>query len=310
MTADRLDFAVLGPGGVGGFLAALLARAGDSVLVLASDDTSRVIARDGLRIESKTFGDLAVSVPTAVRLSHSVDACLITVKATHLREAVDRVPVSALGSGLVIPFLNGIEHVDFLRTVYPPESVVAATIRIETTRAAPGLIRQTSPFASIDMAASPPNRARVESIAAHLRATGLGVNVRDDELGMLWDKFALLGPMALLTTHERANVGAIRTRRRTDTVAVIGEVAAVAAADGVHIDPEAALRLMDSVPEAMESSMQRDQAAGRPIELDALGGALLRRAAKAGIAVPVTQRLVEELQSRNRKPAPAGSEPS
>jgi 2-dehydropantoate 2-reductase len=308
MTADRLDLAVLGPGGVGGFLAALLARAGDSVLVLASDNTSRVIAEGGLRVESKAFGDFAVSVPTAARLSHPVDACLITVKATHLRDAVERVPSHALGSGLVIPFLNGIEHVDFLRTLYPPESVVAATIRIETTRTAPGVIRQTSPFASIDMAASPSNRERVEKIAAHLRATGLSVNVREDELAMLWDKFALLGPMALLTTHERANVGAMRKRRRADTIAVIGEVAAVAAADGVHIDPEAALRLMDSVPDSMESSMQRDQAAGRPLELDALGGALLRRADRAGIPVPVTRRLVEELQSRSQKPAPAGSE--
>jgi 2-dehydropantoate 2-reductase len=277
----------------------MLARAGASVLMLASDDTARAIAESGLRVESQKFGNFAVAVPTASRLTQPVDACFITVKATHLRDALDRVPAHALGSGLVVPFLNGLEHVEFLRTVYPPASVVAATIRIETTRAAAGLIRQTSPFASIDMAASSSNRDRVESIAAHLRAAGLDVRVRDDELAMLWDKFALLAPMALLTTHERANVGAIRTRRRADAIALIGEIAAVAAADGVHVDPEAVLRLMDSVPESMESSMQRDQAAGRPLELDALGGALLRRAAKAGISVPVTQRLVDALHTRS-----------
>ena len=281
----------------------MLARAGDDVLVLAGDETARAIGRDGLRIESQRFGDFAVSVATASRLAHPIDACFITVKATHLREAVDRVPAAALGSGLVIPFLNGLEHIEFLRTVYPPASVVAATIRIETTRAAPGVIRQTSPFASIDMAASASNRERVDSIAAHLTAAGLRVNVRDDELAMLWDKFALLAPMALLTTHERANVGVIRTKRRADTVAVVGEAAAVAEADGVHIDPDAIVRLMDSVPESMESSMQRDQAAGRPLELDALGGALIRRAAKAGIDVPVTNRLVDELASRSEPPA-------
>jgi 2-dehydropantoate 2-reductase len=299
MTPDRLTVAVLGPGGVGGFLGAMLARAGASVLMLASDDTARAIAESGLRVESQKFGNFAVAVPTGSRLTQPVDACFITVKATHLRDALDRVPAHALGSGLVVPFLNGLEHVEFLRTVYPPASVVAATIRIETTRAAAGLIRQTSPFASIDMAAVSSNRDRVESIAAHLRAAGLDVRVRDDELAMLWDKFALLAPMALLTTHERANVGAIRTQRRADAIALIGEVAAVAAADGAHVDPEAVLRLMDSVPESMESSMQRDQAAARPLELDALGGALLRRAANAGISVPVTQRLVDELQTRS-----------
>jgi 2-dehydropantoate 2-reductase len=305
MNPDRLNVAVLGPGGVGGLLAALLARAGDAVLILASDDTAAAIARDGIRVESQKFGNFAVSVQTASHLAHPVDACFITVKATSLRDAVDRVPRNALGSGFAIPFLNGIEHVDFLRSVYPPESVVAATIRIETTRAAAGLIRQTSPFAMISLAASPFNRDRVERIAAHLTSAGLDVRVRDDELAMLWDKFVLLAPMALLTTHERANVGAIRTTRRADTIALVDEIAAVAGADGIHVDPGTVLGLIDSVPESMETSMQRDQAAGRPLELDALGGALLRRAAKAGINVPVTRRLVGELQSRIERPARA-----
>jgi 2-dehydropantoate 2-reductase len=308
MTPDHFSVAVLGPGGVGGFLAAMLAREGGSVLVLASDESSRAIAQRGIRLESRKFGNFTASVRTAPRLTEPVDACLITVKATHLIDAVDRIPADSLGPALVIPFLNGLEHVDRLRSVYPPSSVVAATIRIETARAAPGLIRHTSPFASVEFAASADNRDRVESIAAHLRATGLDVRIRDDELAMLWDKFALLGPLALLTTHERANAGAIRSRRRADAIALIGEVIAVAGADGVDIDRDAVLHLLDSVPEMMESSMQRDQAAGRPLELDALGDALLRRAARAGIAVPVTRRLVNELQSRSGQPASTVSE--
>lgn len=300
--------AVLGPGGVGGFLAALLAQEGSSVLVIASEDTSHAIGKSGLRLESQRFGEFEVSVRTAERLSDPVDACLITVKATQLRDALERIPARAVGRGLVIPFLNGIEHVDFLRGVYPPSSVVAATIRVETARVRPGLIRQTSPFASVEMAATEDNRDRVEWIAAHLSAAGLAVRVRDDELAMLWDKFALLAPMALLTTHEGANVGAIRTRRRSDAIALIGEVAAVAKADGVAIDRDAVLQLLDSVPESMESSMQRDQAAGRPLELDALGGALLRRAGRAGVAVPMTRRLVDELQSTSEPSISVGSE--
>jgi 2-dehydropantoate 2-reductase len=306
MTQGRFSVAVLGPGGVGGFLAAMLAREGSSVLVLAGDHSSRAIAQNGLRLESGKFGNFTASVRTASRLTEPVDAVLITVKATHLNDAIERVPADALGSGLVIPFLNGLEHVERLRAVYPPSSVVAATIRIETAKAEPGLIRHTSPFAAVELAAYADNRDRVESFAAHLAATGIGVHIRDDELAMLWDKFALLGPLALLTTHERANAGAIRSRRRDEAIALIGEVAAVAAADGVEIDRDAILRLMDSVPESMESSMQRDQAAGRPLELDALGGALLRRAARAGIEVPVTRRLVDELHSRDGQTASAG----
>jgi len=289
---------VLGPGGIGGLLAALLARGGNSVEVLASESTARAIAEGGLRVESQRFGDFQVSVSTAIRLERPVDACLIAVKNTQLTEALERVPSEALGEGLVVPFLNGIEHVDLLRSIYPPSSVAAATIRVETARVEPGLIRQTSPFASVEIAASGANRDRVEWVAAQLKAVGLDVRVRDDETSMLWDKLSFLAPLALLTTHECANAGVIRTRRREDTLAVISEVAAVAAAEGVASDPAAVVRFLDSVPGTMESSMQRDQAAGRPLELDAIGGAVVRRAARAGVDVPVTARIVAELRTR------------
>lgn len=295
--------AVLGVGGVGGFLAAMLVRAGASVLVVANEGTAQAIADRGLRLESARFGDFHVSVRTTSRLAAQVDACLIAVKATHLQDAIGRVPPDALGDAIVVPFLNGIEHVDYLRSVYPPASVAAAAIRIETARVRLGVIRHTSPFAGVEIARSEKSRNAVQQLAEKLTVAGLDVRIRDDERALLWDKFVFLAPLALLTTQERANLGAIRTRRRDDAVAMIDEAASVAAADGVTIDLNQVLKLLDSVPESMESSMQRDQAAGRPLELDALGGALLRQAAIHGVAVPVTQRVVADLQTRTRSVA-------
>lgn len=288
--------AVLGPGGVGGLLASVLARAGGLVVVLAGDATVRAIARDGLHVRSKRFGDFDVGVRTAAHLSEPVDACLVAVKATQLRDAMHRVPAEALGDGLVIPFLNGLEHVDMLRSVYPAASVAAATIRVEAVRDGPGMIRQTSPFVAIEIAASDENRERVERVASHMALAGLDVKVRNDELAMLWDKFVLLEPFALLTTYARANAGVVWATRREEAEALISEAIAVARVDGVAVDRDALMKTFASLPDSMESSMQRDQAAGRPLELDALGGALLRRASKAGIEVPVTARLVEEIR--------------
>jgi 2-dehydropantoate 2-reductase len=288
VTTDALRVAVLGPGGVGGLLAALLARAGNSVVVLAGDSTAEAIAKGGLRIESRIFGGFEVKVQTASQLESEVDVCLITVKATQLERALERIPKDAVGEALVIPFLNGLDHVDFLRARYG------------AMRAEPGVVRQTSPFAAAEIATSDRVRDRVGRFAAQLRAAGLDVKLREDETAMLWDKIALLGPLALLTTHERGNVGVIRARRRDDAIALISEVAAVAKAEGASPEPEAAVRMLDAAPESFETSMQRDQAAGRPIELDAIGGAVLRHAAAAGVPVPVTARLVEELRERER----------
>jgi 2-dehydropantoate 2-reductase len=298
MAPDRYRVAVLGPGGVGGLLAALLARAGDSVVVLAGESTARAIGGRGLKLESSRFGDFHVPVDSAVALQTPVDACLITVKATQLEAALERVPAQAVGNALVVPFLNGIDHVARIRALYPSSDVVAATIRVEVARVEAGTIRHTSPFAAVEIATSPTVADRVDDLASHLRATGLDVRVRDEEVPMLWDKLVLLGPLALLTTHARANVGVVRTQRRDDTLALISEVAAIANAEGVAVDPEAVLRMFDAAPEAMQSSMQRDQAAGLPLELDAIGGAILEHAARAGVAAPVTTRLVEELRER------------
>ena len=68
---------------------------------------------------------------------------------------------------------------------------------------------------------------------------------------------------------------------------------------GEHlVEGVALVRMLDAAPPAMESSMQRDQAAGRPLELDAIGETVVRRAGRAGVPVPVTARLVEELRKR------------
>ncbi|HXD80314.1 MAG TPA: 2-dehydropantoate 2-reductase, partial [Candidatus Acidoferrum sp.] len=263
--------------------------------------TARTIGERGLKLQSARFGDFTTQVDTAVELKGPVDACLITVKATQLESALERVPAGEVGEALLVPFLNGIDHVARIRNSYPSSSVVAATIRVETARTEAGAIRHTSPFAAVEIGTSPSVADRVAKLAAQLRATGLDVKVRDQEVPMLWDKLALLGPLALLTTHARANLGEVRAHRRDDARALIWEVSAVAKAEGVAADPEAVLRMFEAAPAAMESSMQRDQAAGLPLELDAIGGAILEHAARAGVAVPVTTRLVEELREREAR---------
>jgi 2-dehydropantoate 2-reductase len=130
------------------------------------------------------------------------------------------------------------------------------------------------------------------------------VTVRDDETGMLWDKLAFLAPFALLTTQAGAPVGAVRSERRSETAAVVGEVARVARSAGATVEAAAIVRFLYGLPGGMKSSMQRDAEAGRALELDAIGGAVLRTAERHGIPVPLTEALVAELRARADGPAP------
>ena len=292
--------AVLGPGGVGGMLAALLARRGDQVTCLARPDTAAHLAEHGLELRSKALGDARVAVEAATRLDRPVDAVLVTVKAGQLEAAVEAVPAEALGGGLVVPFLNGIDHMAWLRRRYPPDQVVAGTIRVEATRVAPGVIEHASPFAVVQLAVGEASRrGEVEGLGARLAATGLDVTVRDHEAGALWSKLAVLAPIALVSTWTAAPFGEVRAAHWDEVAGVAHEIVEVARADGVELDETATLGILERVPDGMRSSMQKDAAAGRPIELDAIGGTILRAAERAGTQAPVTARLVADLRARH-----------
>jgi len=291
--------AVLGPGAVGGLLGALLARRGDEVTCLAPPATAAHIAANGLELRSPMLGDAKVAVRAATRLEEPVDACLVTVKATQLERAVEAVPPEALGGGLVVPFLNGVDHVAWLRERYPPDQVVAATIAVESTRVAPGVIEHDSPFVIVQVAHGPADPDRVEALAARLAEVGLDVSVRDRDALALWTKLGFLAPVALLTTWAGAPIGEARARHPDELVALVRETAQAALAEGVELDAEANLQRLSALPASMKSSMLKDAEAGLPLEVDAIGGAVLRAAERSGIDVPVTARLVTELRARS-----------
>jgi 2-dehydropantoate 2-reductase len=295
LVPPRSNVAVLGPGGVGGLLAALLSRAGHRVICIAGEETAHILRRDGIRVHSAQFGDFTAAVEADTALREPVDLCLVTVKHTALDAALDRVPPHLLADGLVLPLLNGIEHVDTLRARYGATRVVPAVVRVESTRTAPGVIEHGSPFLEIDLALQHENST---SLAALLSGAGAETRIVADENAVLWAKLAFLAPFALLTTRYRQPIGEIRSKRREELAALVEETTAVSRACGGPSDAGQILTRYDAFPHESKSSMLRDAEAGRPLELDAIGGALVRAAERHGIPVPLTTRLMSELEAR------------
>ncbi|MFI9172984.1 ketopantoate reductase family protein [Streptomyces lincolnensis] len=296
MAYDELTVAVLGPGGTGGLLAALLSRSGHRVICLAGESTAQTLRKDGIRIRSAKFGDFTAPVEADTELREPVDALVIAVKHTSLAAALDRVPPAALGDAVVVPLLNGVEHPATLRARYRPDRVAPTVIRVESTRVAPGVIEHGSPIAEIDLAGDDVPRDRLDALAQALTSAGPTTRVLADETASLWAKMSFLAPFALLTTRYGLPLGDVRTRHREELTALVEETAAVSSASGGPADPAQALARYDAFPAATKSSMQRDAEAGRPLELDAIGGALLRAAERHGVEVPATARVVRELR--------------
>jgi 2-dehydropantoate 2-reductase len=285
------EIAILGPGGVGGFLAAALDRAGQPVRVIARETRAEAITRDGIEVDSVRLGRFSARPPAVPELTGDVDVLFVATKATTLPSALERIQSQPR---LIVPLLNGLEHMALLRNRFAGERVVAGAIRIEASAPRPGLIKQTSPFLRIDLAADDPRlRPELDELAGVLERAEVPARVETSEAQILWSKLVRLVALACTTSASGETIGFIRSDpdwRRT-LLASIQEAAAVANADGARIDPATPLAELEDAHPGLGSSMQRDIAAGREPELDAIAGAVLRAGGRHGLQCPTLERL-------------------
>src|SRR5947208_177356 len=142
------SIAILGAGGVGAFLAAALARAGEDVLLIAREPTAAAINQHGIEVDSARLGPVLTQPKTATQLEQPTDALIIATKAKDLAHALERIQAEP---ALVVPLLNGLDHLTVLRERFGPRAV-AGSIRIEAYRTTPTTVKQTSLFLRVDLA--------------------------------------------------------------------------------------------------------------------------------------------------------------
>ncbi len=287
---------VLGAGGVGGLVGGALAKAGHPVTLLVRPGR-RNHYLERLTVESETLGTFEAPVQVADRLDGKFDVVWITVKATALEAALRAVPSEKLGGGVAVPLLNGVDHVRELRDRYGSERVLPGTIRVEAEQIGPGRVRHLSTFVDVQVAPRPATRARAEALCEELRGAGLTCELRDDEITMLWSKLCFLTPFALATTASGGSLGVVRSdaQWRALLEECVTETCAVGVAEGAKVTPEPILAALEGAPDGFRSSMQKDVAAGRPAEVDAIAGPILRGGREHGIDVSATRALVDRI---------------
>jgi 2-dehydropantoate 2-reductase len=282
--------AILGAGAIGGLVGTALASLGEDVTVLVRPGT--LPSFPGNLLLERPSGPLTAPAKAVAALTKPVDVLWIATKTYQLQTALDTVQVLP---DCVVPLLNGVDHIAVLRERFGRERVVPATIAVEAERIAPGRFIQRSPFVRLNLA-----------IVARLGNLGFTCQFIPNEQTLLWSKVCFLAPLALVTSASGMNHGEILADAawKQKLSSALAETCAVATASGAQVDARQIQAVFASAPPGMRSSMQKDLAAGRQLELDAIGGPIVRGGERYGIDVPTTVELMAAIQAKTLPPSP------
>jgi 2-dehydropantoate 2-reductase len=294
---------VVGAGATGGYFGARLAEAGRDVTFLVRPKRAELLRERGLRIVG--LGQETLLTPnlvTAPELSGHYDIVLISVKATTLPQAIDDTSAAVGPRTAVIPFLNGLAHMDALNKAYGADAVLGGVVRVFTTIGEEGDILQLAPLADMTIGEQEGGLSeRVGLIEAVLSGAGFDFTVSPDIRTAMWHKWVFISTLGALNILVRGSVGeavAVPSGDRLGS-SIAAEAAAVAEAAG-HPVPRAALAnitAFTSRPGSTDTaSLYRDLVAGQPTEAEQILGDLTARARAFGVPTPLLEAATASLR--------------
>jgi 2-dehydropantoate 2-reductase len=269
-----------------------LSLAGIHTICVGHPEAVGLIALAGLVVESRD-GTVTARTEVSERLAKPVGLLLVTVKAPMLEEAIERVDPAAVSDGVVVPLLNGLEHMEPLRARFDGRVAAGTISHFQAYRAGRVQIVEATPSPVITIASESLSRSEVEGAAELLRLAQLDVRVGQSEKRVLWHKLARIAPLSAATAASGRTVGELRDdpHWRPRLERGIAEACAVAEADGVALRASAQWAIIDEMADETTTSAARDVAAGRRSELDAILGAVLRAADRLGVRCPTLTEL-------------------
>lgn len=309
-----MRIAVVGAGAVGGYFGGRLAKAGEQVVFIARGENLKALQTSGLRVDS-FLGDFHLQPVQAAEDPAQVgpvDMVLVAVKAWQVPEVAPRLaPLVGEETGVVY-LGNGVDAPAQLAHALGPKAVLGGLTRISAALVAPGHvahlgIEPTIAFGELDGRRS----ARVEALRQAFERAQVKAITPDDIQAAMWEKFVFIAAISGVGAVTRAPVGDFRAVPETRQMleAAIQEVVAVARARGINLPPDAAertLAIIDGLAPTVTASMQRDIMEGRPSELGAQNGAVVRMGLEVGVPTPThafiyASLLPQELKARGER---------
>ena len=290
-----MRIAVFGTGAVGGYFGGRLAQAGEEVVFIARGEHLEAICEHGLRVDSYK-GDFVVQPALATddpKQVGVVDVVLVGVKAWQVAEAAKAIHPMVGPDTFVVPLQNGVEAAAQLAAVLGEQRVLGGFCRVGSHIEGPGHIIHVGadPYVAFGELDNRPSQRAEELRQAFARAAGVTAEIPPDIQAATWRKLLFIASLSGVGAVTRAPAGMVRgiPEARQLLEEAMQEVLAVARARGIALPDEAVdrtLALVDDLPPAVTTSMQRDILEGRPSELAWQNGAVMRLGHEAGVVTP------------------------
>jgi len=290
-----MRIAVFGTGAVGGYFGGRLAQAGEDVVFIARGKPLQAMLTHGLRVDS-IKGDFVVKPVQAKddpAKAGIADVVLVGVKAWQVPEAAEAMRPLVGPETLVLPLQNGLEAPTQLAAVLGDQHVLGGLCGLFCYVAGPAHIRHagTEPFVKFGEMDNRPSQ-RVERLRETFIRAGVNADIPPDIQVALWMKFLFIAVWSGLGAVTSAPVGIWRSLPETRQMAEQGlrEIVAVARARDITLPEDAmetTMAMFDGLAPQSTSSMQRDVMEGRPSELEAQIGAVVRFGQEADVATPL-----------------------
>jgi 2-dehydropantoate 2-reductase len=300
---------VLGTGGVGGYFGGRLAHAGKDVIFIARGAMLDALRTHGLRVDSIN-GDFVLPQVNATDDPSSIgkaDAVLVCVKSWQVREAVESIRPAIGDDTIIAPLENGMEAPDDIAAAAGREHAAGGLCGLVSFVVAPGHVRHISvdpfiAFGELDNRRTP----RAERLLEALASSGLTAFIPPDIQRAMWMKFLFISTMSGLGSITRSPAGVWRAIPETRAMAeaALREVMSVAAARGVALPDDAiatVFQRIDGLTPDSTASLQRDLMDGKPSELDAQLGAVVRMGRANGAATPLFEFMYHALLPQERR---------
>jgi 2-dehydropantoate 2-reductase len=308
-----MKIAIFGAGAVGGYFGGRLAQAGEEVVFIARGKHLEALRSAGLKVDS-IKGNFAVQPVHATEIPSevgNVDVVVVGVKAWQVKQAAEAITPLIGPNTFVLPLQNGIEAPSQLAEVVGSEHVLGGLCGLISFVVKPGHIQHAGidPFVNFGELDNRPSE-RCRKLRQTFLQAGVNADVPPDIQVAMWRKFLFIVSTSGMGAITRSPIGVFRQLPETRKLLeqVMQEVFKVGRAHNIDLPDDAvstAIAFIDGLPQDGTASMQRDIMEGRPSELEAQNGAVVRLGQEVGVATPVNEFIYHsllplELKARGR----------